>query len=144
MIHYRWQSSTCSFLFFTFCVCGVSSYCLRQHLRWVSPLFATGSAALWLQRLSPVQHVVLHSQVHTKAPRCAKQLLSSFCLLESLWSFQNWSGGTFKPHQHLPSRMSPHFTSCLGRNEVTASYVKVSRHLPCCPRSKQTSVSFSN
>lgn len=111
MTHDGGQSST-----FSLCSWGQflpPQAALVPTRRWVSPLFATGSAAL---RLSPVQHTV---QVRTEAPRCAKWCEPPFLapcvglkLSELIW------------RNVQPPPPSPHFTSCLEGNEVTASYVK--------------------
>lgn len=115
---------------------GVNCYCFRQHLYWHSagfPHFLIGCTGF---HLSNTQFCTLkYTQKHLGV---LNGFLALFVCSEVFrTSLEERSN---PPVLIVPS---PHFTSCLERNEVTASYIKVSRHMPCCPTSKQTGVCFS-
>lgn len=92
------RAALSAFLFFTPRVHGVNSYRLRLHLYRHGAGFSHPLGSK--QRLSPVQHTALHSQVHTKkapwwAKWCEPPFLAPFVCQSWAWSFQNRSGGTF-------------------------------------------------
>lgn len=128
------------FCFLFFCSWGqflLPQAALAPTRRRVFPLFATGSAALRLQRLSPVQRTELHSQVHAKAPCCAKWCEPPPSLAPFVSVSWAEALGVYLEERSNPPVLtvpSPHFTSCFERNEGTASYVKAFRpSLDSCP-----------